>query len=100
MVNVIIGDMFESKSPDAGEHGELRWDHGKGVALEFKKRFPDMFEDYVRRCEAKQVRLGRPYVFKRMFPPWILNFPTKDHWRSVSRLQDIVEGLRYLQQAL
>ncbi len=98
MVNVIIGDMFESKAQTLVNTVNCVGIMGKGVALEFKRRFPDMFEDYVRRCEAKQVRLGRPYVFKRMFPPWILNFPTKDHWRSVSRLQDIVEGLRYLQQ--
>jgi uncharacterized protein YwgA/O-acetyl-ADP-ribose deacetylase (regulator of RNase III) len=90
--------MFESKAQTLVNTVNCVGIMGKGVALEFKKRFPDMFEDYVRRCEAKMVRLGRPYVFKRMFPPWILNFPTKDHWRSVSRLRDIVEGLRYLQQ--
>lgn len=97
MVKVIMGDMFESKAQTLVNTVNCVGIMGKGVALEFKKRFPDMFEDYVRRCDTKQVRLGRPYVFKRMFPPWILNFPTKDHWRSVSRLQDIVEGLRYLQ---
>lgn len=98
MVKVIIGDMFESKAQTLVNTVNCIGVMGKGVALEFKKRFPDMFEDYVRRCEAKQVRLGRPYLFKQMFPPWILNFPTKDHWRSVSRLQDIVKGLRHLQQ--
>jgi len=70
---------------------------GKGIALQFKRRFPDMYEDYVRRCNAREVRLGRPYVYKPMFGPWIINFPTKDHWRSVSRLDDIVTGLRHLQ---
>jgi uncharacterized protein YwgA/O-acetyl-ADP-ribose deacetylase (regulator of RNase III) len=98
MVKVIMGDMFESRAQTLVNTVNCVGVMGKGVALEFKKRFPDMFEDYVRRCEAKQVRLGRPYLFKRMFPPWILNFPTKDHWRSVSRLKDIVEGLLYLQQ--
>ncbi len=98
MVEVIMGDMFESKAQTLVNTVNCVGIMGKGVALEFKKRFPDMFEDYVKRCEAKQVRLGRPYLFKRMFPPWILNFPTKDHWRSVSRVQDIIEGLRYLQQ--
>jgi len=93
-----MGDMFESKAQTLVNTVNCVGIMGKGIALEFKKRFPDMFEDYVKRCEAKQVRLGRPYLFKRMFPPWILNFPTKDHWRSVSRLQDIVEGLRYLRQ--
>lgn len=98
MIKVVVGNMFESEAQTLVNTVNCVGVMGKGVALEFKKRFPDMFEDYVRRCEAKQVRLGRPYLFKRMFPPWILNFPTKDHWRSVSRLQDIVEGLRYLQE--
>ncbi len=98
MVKVIIGDMFESKAQTLVNTVNCVGIMGKGIALEFKKHFPDMFEDYVRRCEAKNVHLGRPYIFRRMFMPWILNFPTKDHWRSVSRLQDIEEGLRYLQQ--
>jgi len=71
---------------------------GKGIALEFKRRFPTMFNDYVRKCAVSQVVVGQPYVFKRAFTPWILNFPTKDHWRSRSRLPDIVAGLEYLKQ--
>ena len=71
---------------------------GKGIALEFKKRFPDMFKDYAERCKAKQVKLGMPYLFKRLIVPWILNFPTKDSWRSVTRLQDIIGGLQYLKR--
>ncbi len=98
MVKVIMGDMFESQAQTLVNTINCVGVMGKGVALEFKRRFPEMFEDYVKRCEAKQVRLGRPYLFKRKFPPWILNFPTKDHWRSVSRLEHIVEGLSYLQQ--
>ena len=70
---------------------------GKGIALEFKTRYPDMFNDYKKRCEAKQVKLGRPYLYKTIDRPWILNFPTKDHWRSVSRLSDIIDGLKYLE---
>jgi uncharacterized protein YwgA len=71
---------------------------GKGIALEFKRRFPDMYDDYVPRCQAGEVRLGRPYLFRRASIPWILNFPTKDHWRSVARLDSIVAGLRYLKR--
>ncbi len=71
---------------------------GKGVALEFKNRFPDMYHDYVERCKARRVHLGKPYLFKRLVHPWILNFPTKDHWRSVSRLQDIIKGLSYIKK--
>jgi uncharacterized protein YwgA/O-acetyl-ADP-ribose deacetylase (regulator of RNase III) len=69
---------------------------GKGIALEFKKRFPDMFKDYEARCEAGLVRLGEPYLYRTLLPPWIINFPTKGHWRAVSRLSDIERGLQYL----
>ena len=69
---------------------------GKGVALEFKKRFPDMYEDYRSRCEAHEVKLGEPYLYRRLVPPWILNFPTKESWRAVSRLSDVEKGLNYL----
>ena len=69
---------------------------GKGIALAFKQRFPDMYDDYVRRCQAGEVKLGRPYLYPRLIPPWIINFPTKEHWRSVSRLDAIVEGLTFL----
>ncbi|MGH8929641.1 MAG: type II toxin-antitoxin system antitoxin DNA ADP-ribosyl glycohydrolase DarG [Egibacteraceae bacterium] len=69
---------------------------GKGVALQFKRRFPAMFADYQRRCAAGQVKLGEPYLWRNPDGPSIVNFPTKEHWRSVSRLADIERGLVYL----
>jgi uncharacterized protein YwgA/O-acetyl-ADP-ribose deacetylase (regulator of RNase III) len=69
---------------------------GKGIALEFKKHFPDMFADYAARCKRGEVRLGVPYLYRGLFPPYVLNFPTKQDWRSVSRLGDIIRGLEYL----
>jgi uncharacterized protein YwgA len=69
---------------------------GKGIALEFKTHFPEMFEDYVKRCERKEVKPGIPYLYKQLFPPNIINFPTKDHWKSVSKIADIDRGLQYL----
>jgi len=98
MVRTLTGDLFESKMQTLVNTVNCVGVMGKGVALEFKKRFPDMYQDYVARCAAKQVRLGRPYLFRRLMPPWVLNFPTKDDWRSVSRLSDIVVGLEYLEQ--
>lgn len=70
---------------------------GKGIALAFKRRYPEMFDDYVTRCQRREVRLGRPYLYKTD-DHWIINFPTKDHWRAVSRLQDIIDGLEYLEK--
>lgn len=98
MINVLIGDIFESHVQTFVNTVNCVGVMGKGIALEFKKRFPDMNEEYIQLCKAGKVRLGQPYIYKRITPPWILNFPTKDHWRSVSRLQDIIEGLQYLQR--
>ncbi|KAA0115023.1 macro domain-containing protein [Mycolicibacterium sp. P9-22] len=70
---------------------------GKGIALAFKRRYPEMFRDYVARCDRNEVKLGRPYLYKAE-DHWIINFPTKDHWRAVSRLQDIIDGLEYLEK--
>lgn len=97
MVKVLIGDLFASSAQTLVNTINTVGVMGKGIALEFKKRFPDMFGDYKIRCEKQQVRLGRPYVYRRLMPPWILNFPTKDDWRSVTRLQDITDGMAYLE---
>ena len=97
MVKVIIGDIFKSQAQTLVNTVNCVGVMGKGLALEFKKRFPDMFKDYLARCQNGEVQLGKPYLYKRLVPPWILLFPTKEDWRSVSRLSDIEDSLRYLQ---
>lgn len=69
---------------------------GKGIALEFKNRFPDMFKEYEQKCQRKEIKPGSPYLYSALIPPQIVNFPTKDHWKSVSRLEDIEKGLKIL----
>jgi O-acetyl-ADP-ribose deacetylase (regulator of RNase III)/uncharacterized protein YwgA len=98
MVRVLFGDVLDSKAQTLVNTVNCVGVMGKGIALEFKERFPEMFNDYVQRCNRNEVRLGRPYLYKRLTPPWILNFPTKGHWRSVSRIEDIIKGLKYLLQ--
>ncbi len=93
-----MGDILKSKAQTLVNTVNCVGIMGKGIALEFKEQFPDMFNDYVERCNRNEVRLGKPYLFKRLTPPWILNFPTKGHWRSVSRIEDIIKGLKYLLQ--
>src|SRR5438552_8874939 len=97
-MRILIADILQSKAQTLINTVNCVGVMGKGVALEFKQRFPEMFEDYVERCQRGEVKLGRPYIFKRESPPWILNFPTKSHWRAVSRLDDIVKGLAYLER--
>ncbi len=96
MIKVLIGDIFESSAQTLVNTVNTVGVMGKGVALGFRKHFPEMYEDYVLRCKRREVQLGKPYLYRRVVPPHIINFPTKEHWRSVSRLEDIVEGLQYL----
>lgn len=76
---------------------------GKGIALQFKQAFPRNYEAYRRACDSREVRLGRMFVFdtgSMISPRWIINFPTKDHWKSKSRLQDIETGLEDLKDVI
>ncbi|OIP94228.1 MAG: Appr-1-p processing protein [Syntrophobacterales bacterium CG_4_8_14_3_um_filter_58_8] len=96
MVRVLIADIFQSKAQTIVNTVNCVGIMGKGIALEFKRRYPEMFKDYEDRCKRGEVRLGEPYLYRTLFPPWIINFPTKDHWRSISNLKDIIRGLDYL----
>ena len=95
-MKILVGDILKSKAQTLINTVNCVGIMGKGIALEFKKRFPEMFEDYVERCERKEVKPGLPYLYRSLFPPQILNFPTKDHWKSVSRISDIELGLQHL----
>jgi O-acetyl-ADP-ribose deacetylase (regulator of RNase III) len=69
---------------------------GRGVALQFKEAFPDNFTAYAQACKEGQVQPGRMFVFatgQLTNPKWIINFPTKRHWRGNSRIEDIEAGL-------
>ncbi len=95
-MKILVGDMFQSKAQTLINTVNCVGVMGKGIALEFKKHFPDMFKDYVRRCERHEVKPGVPYLYKSLFPPQIINFPTKDHWKSISRIEDVEHGLKVL----
>lgn len=72
---------------------------GKGVALQFKRAFPENFAAYEKACKAGEVQPGRMFIFKTHAlcgPRYIINFPTKRHWRGPSRMEDIEAGLRAL----
>lgn len=95
---IIVGDILESKAQTLVNTVNCVGVMGKGIALAFKNRFPEMFSDYVLRCKDHRMSLGKPYLYQYQGGPWILNFPTKSHWRSISKLSDIEEGLEYLKK--
>ena len=93
MVNVLIGDLFEAKTKTIVNTVNCVGVMGKGIAQAFKKRFPEMFKAYSQHCQSGLVHPGVPYLYSDMFGTSILNFPTKKHWRSPSRLDDVIKGL-------
>lgn len=117
MIKVLTGNLFDSSAQTLVNTVNCVGVMGKGIALNFKKRFPDMFHDYEQRCHARDVKLGRPYLYapsqinhSKQYQysffseneaslgsgKWVLNFPTKDHWRSVAALDSIVAGVEFL----
>lgn len=68
---------------------------GRGIALHFKYAYPANFKAYAAACKRKEVQPGRMFVHGtgRPAPRWIINFPTKRHWRGKSRLSDIESGM-------
>ena len=68
---------------------------GRGIALQFKKRFPQNFKAYESACKRSEVQPGQMFVHEtgQLSPRYIINFPTKRHWRSKSRMEDIEGGL-------
>lgn len=73
---------------------------GRGIALQFKQAYPAMFRAYEAACRAGEVTIGKMHVFDRGGlaggPRWIINFPTKRHWRAASRIADVEAGLEDL----
>ncbi|KXS38103.1 MAG: appr-1-p processing domain-containing protein [Halomonadaceae bacterium T82-2] len=76
---------------------------GKGIALMFKEAFPENFAAYEDACKHQQVVTGRMFVTQRdalMGPRWIINFPTKQHWRARTRMEWIESGLEDLKRVI
>jgi O-acetyl-ADP-ribose deacetylase (regulator of RNase III) len=76
---------------------------GKGIALMFKERFTENFRRYAAACKANEVQTGKMFVtsvHELDGPRWIVNFPTKQHWRAPSRIEWVVEGLHDLRRFL
>ncbi|MGH8616024.1 MAG: type II toxin-antitoxin system antitoxin DNA ADP-ribosyl glycohydrolase DarG [Gammaproteobacteria bacterium] len=76
---------------------------GKGIALMFKEAFPENFKAYEAGCKRKEVQVGRVFVTERLAldgPRWIINFPTKQHWRQPSKLEWVIEGLKDLRRVV
>jgi O-acetyl-ADP-ribose deacetylase (regulator of RNase III) len=100
MIEIAQGNLLETPVEALVNTVNTKGIMGKGIALQFKQAFPEMFRDYENACKAGEVQLGKMHVFDlgglAGAPHWIVNFPTKGHWRERSRLADIETGLEDL----
>ena len=103
MIELTTGNILTSKADALVNTVNCVGVMGRGIALQFKKAFPDNFTAYERACKAGQVLPGKMFIFETgriEGPRFIVNFPTKRHWRNVSRMDDIEAGLRDLAKVL
>ena len=92
MLKFTCGNLFKSKAQTLVNTVNVVGVMGKGIALAFKKRYPEMFEEYRQRCNDDHLDIGKLHLYKAS-DHWILNFPTKHHYRGKSRLEYIEAGL-------
>jgi O-acetyl-ADP-ribose deacetylase (regulator of RNase III) len=92
MMTYIEGDLFRSPAKVLVNPINTAGVMGKGLALEFKRRYPAMFREYQTLCEKKQLEIGQLWIYKTA-ENWVLNFPTKKHWRQKSEVEYIEAGL-------
>ena len=95
MIEFKQGDLFQDNAQALVNPVNCVGVMGKGIALQFKEKFPDNFKEYNRACRQSRVRPGRMFVFNTYRPQahrYIINFPTKRHWREPSHIPDIEAG--------
>lgn len=98
MIEYVKGDIFNSPAQVIVNPVNTVGVMGKGLALSFKQRYPEMFDSYKKICEKKQFFIGKLLLY---YAPdhWVLLFPTKEHWRYPSKLEYIEKGLiKFVQQ--
>ena len=96
MIEYTSGDMLKSEAEALVNTVNCVGVMGRGIAAQFKNAYPENFKAYAAACRREEVRPGRMFVFEtgRLVPPrYIINFPTKRHWRGKSRIEDIDAGL-------
>ena len=96
MIEYTTGDILQDEAEAIVNTVNCVGVMGRGIALQFKKAWPANFKAYAAACDREEVQPGRPFVFDTghvTYPRYIINFPTKRHWRGKSRIEDIEVGL-------
>ncbi len=99
MIRYTTGDILKAEAEALVNTVNCVGVMGRGIALQFKEAFPANYKAYAAACKREEVQPGRMFVFDtgELTPPrYIINFPTKRHWRGKSRIEDIQSGLAAL----
>lgn len=99
MIKLTSGNLLESNAEALVNTVNCDGYMGKGIALQFKQAFPLNYKAYHRACKKNEVLPGKMFIFETQClenPKYIINFPTKRHWKSKSRIEDIKSGLSAL----
>ena len=99
MIDLIDGNLFDGKFDILINTVNCQGVMGKGIALEFKKRYPKMFREYRKICLRKELNPGDIWIWKHD-NEWVINFATKDQWRFPSKYNYIDKGLKKLKDYL
>jgi len=96
MIKLVTGNLLKADAEAIVNTVNTVGIMGKGVALQFKQAYPDNYDAYRKACDHHEVQLGKMFIFstdKLVNPKYIINFPTKRHWKGKSRMEDIEAGL-------
>lgn len=94
-IKVIKGNIFNTKAQTIVNTINCVGVMGKGIALVYKLRYPKMFDIYKEFCISKDIAIGKLWLYKgEANNPWVLNFPTKFHWKYPSKIEYIEKGLQ------
>jgi O-acetyl-ADP-ribose deacetylase (regulator of RNase III) len=96
MLEYVKGDILESDCEAIVNTVNCYGKMGRGLALSFKRKFPAMFLAYKCACDSDKVKVGSMHLWQNPRGGWVVNFPTKDHWRQPSQMDWIVAGLQDL----
>jgi O-acetyl-ADP-ribose deacetylase (regulator of RNase III) len=103
MIEYKTGDIFANDAQAIVNTVNCVGVMGKGLALQYKNKFPQNFKEYAKACKEELVQPGKMFVHQTgqpTNPKFIINFPTKRHWRDKSKIEDIQNGLDDLIQVI
>lgn len=94
MIKIIRGNIFTTDCQSIVNTVNCVGVMGAGIAYEFRLRYPEMYEKYQELCKNNMLDIGKLWIYKKNENKWIINFPTKYHWKYPSKIEYLEKGLK------